>query len=80
MLGQLAPAEAKRDAIHVAIIPVIAVRVLRPGEVLGSGIVDPFLKQPVQPGERFYLCLHPGTVTSVRHDWDHPFFPREHND
>lgn len=38
------------------------------------GIVDPFLRKVVQPGERFYMFLFPGTVTSLRHVWSHPKF------
>lgn len=77
-----------RDAIHMAIAPVIAGSKLAPGEHIGImegtivaskdetpiGIVDPFLNHPVQVGEKFYLFLYPNTITSLRHDWTHPAF------
>lgn len=88
-LGTLIDETARRDAIHVAIAPMIAACELEPGQRVGKGkngtasrdarehigIVDPFLPEPVNAGERFYVVLFPGTVTGMRHEWSHPAFP-----
>ncbi len=91
-LGQLLPDEGvERDAIHIAIAPVIAGETLMPGEPIGFtgnaytvgadakiiGIVDPFLKNRVNKGDRFYIFLTPNTITSLKHNWTHPEFEKE---
>jgi len=89
VLGRLADPKAAKDAIHVAIIPVTCEHakvypgeplrvsygaILKAGDEESHGIVDPFLTSPVMPGERFYMLLKPGSITSLRHDWEHPAF------
>ena len=36
------------------------------------GIVDPFLKEYIKKGKRFYLCLYPGSVVGLTHVYTHP--------
>lgn len=38
------------------------------------GIVDPYLREPVNPYDRFFMFLYPQTITSLRHQWEHPAF------
>lgn len=89
-IGSLATEKAgKKDAIHVPVVAVVARELLAPGEAVviqdnyankavvgeSTGIVDPFLKEDVQTGGRFWLFLQPGSVEDLRHEWSTPTFP-----
>ena len=88
MIGKLVPdGVVDRDAVHVAVIPVTAPYLMLPGQracadgshpTIGGppsvGIVDPFLRDCVQAGQRYWLFLLPNTVTGMVHRWSHPMF------
>jgi hypothetical protein len=38
------------------------------------GVADPFLKDTIRDGERFYVFLRPGVVEHLRHSWTAPHF------
>lgn len=78
-----------RDAIHLAVEPIVAGESLIPGANIGIsggkaynagdgikalGIADPFLQTTINPGEMFWLIVYPRQITSLRHVWEHPDF------
>lgn len=88
-MGKLLDKDMPRDAVHIACVPVIAAHALRPGDHVGLsregkataltedtiGIIDPYLRHLVQAGQRCWLFLYPGSITSLKHLWTHPAFP-----
>lgn len=103
-LNELPGPDAVRDAIHIAVIPLIAGEDLYGGAVqlkVGTknvalrakdsyyggesiGIVNPWhpasqgdYENVVRKGEAFYCLLNPGSVTGMRHHFQHPVFDSE---
>jgi len=87
VLGKAPTDNAERDAIHVAVVPMVASENLHPAQRVGVvadgiagptdkivGIVDPYLTGVVVKDTSFWLCLLPGTVTGMRHHWSHQAF------
>jgi hypothetical protein len=89
-LGTIIDVDQRRDAIHLAVDPVEAGEKLYPAQDIGLsggkawaagtaikplGVVDPFLKTPVFPGQRFWLVIYPRKINSLRHVWSHPDIP-----
>lgn len=89
-MGKILEKDMSRDAVHIAVVPVLASERLYPGEHIGLlpdgyasahlsvnkiGIVDPYLRDAVRQGQRFFMMLYPGSITSLKHQWTHPAFP-----
>ena len=89
ILGSVIEDKQSRDAIHMAVAPVIADTKLFPGQPIGFvdaekntvgatnrsiGIVDPFLEGAVFPGQTFWMLIYQNTITGLRHEWTHPAF------
>ena len=83
---------AQRDAIHIAVLPVVALNETGRGEHVGLsksgkvserikphiGVIDPFLScYSVNAGQRVWLFLYPNTITGLRHHWEHPIIDAE---
>lgn len=47
---------------------------------LAIGVTDPFLRDGVEKGQRFWVFLNPNTITNLRHDWEHPAFVEQTDD
>lgn len=87
LIGKILTGSEPRDAIHIAVVPMLAGHDLAPGDGVGIdlgmiydhvqpyvGIVDPYLGGHVARGQWCYVFLFPGSVTSLRHHWTHPAF------
>jgi hypothetical protein len=84
-IGKILNGTERRDAIHVAIVPVRAGYNLEPGQKIGIdsdgeasptvkkiGVVDPMLESGPNRGDWFYMWMFPDEVKDLRHEWSHP--------
>lgn len=89
-IGNIIEQPQQKDAVHMAVAPVVAAEPLQPGAHVGMnkdgrvsrnathiGVVDPFLRKGPKVGDRFWLFLYPGSIKSLRHEWEHPSFSTE---
>ena len=87
VLGMVHTKDEYRDAIHLAVEPVVAGQILKAGDHIGLvkgvakknaeellGIVDPFIEGRIEKGQKFFLVVYPRKITSLRHVWSHPAF------
>ncbi len=88
-LGTLIDETAGRDAIHLAVEPVVAGEQLFAGQHVGIengvattkaktkfGIVDPFVVGSIPKGARFWFIVYPRKITSLRHVWEYDAFDK----
>lgn len=90
-IGQIYTEETElRDAVHFAVISVMAGENLNPGTPVALvnnvvihwsprneaiGVIDPFLPCPVPAGAECILFLLPKSTRNLRHTWEHAAFP-----
>jgi hypothetical protein len=80
LLGNTPPEDADRDCIHANEELLPGSHVDADGRTTGKlvGVADPFYKAIIKPGDRFWLCLYPGSVTNMRHAWESLDFPGDY--
>lgn len=91
-IGQRPDETGVKDAVHVAVISVVAGVDMEPGTRCGvlngvantiheaTGIIDPFVEGMVNMGEIVLFLIDPKRVSGLRHEWSSDDFPELEDD
>jgi hypothetical protein len=65
---EMAWREGEENRAKHIVVPAIGQRVI--------GMVDPWLPHHVTAGQRCFVLLRPGSITTLRHVWEHPSYDK----
>jgi hypothetical protein len=66
-----------RPGSHVRLTPSGTATWVAPEDADGKdvvGVADPFLREMIERGQRFYIFVRPGIIEHLRHSWRSSYF------